>query len=374
MTYLHYYKASAFEQNNRFLGEITLDKNTLYFKSGDNRVTFPLNTLMIKAGGANDKMIFLTHVSYPAWTVCTTDHKLLKDSYLNSHSKIAEQTAKIKQGKSRAFMILAFILVLCAASLYGLFVLKEPLVKALAKRIPPAWEQKLGEAAFLQIKAEKGFVDNDRAGQILKKITTPLFSKISQKRYSFKVHIARDPAVNAFALPGGIIILNTGLIGSAATPEEIAGVLAHETAHVTLQHGTRQLISSVGIFALLQAFFGDATGLAAVLVDNSALLLTRKYSRGYEQEADDIGWSYLEKASINPQGMIDFFKLLLKKQNESKAEKAISNIGNSLNFLSTHPTTTLRIEYLQNLLKKNEKIREYIQLDLNLQEFQDLTG
>ncbi|MDM8535569.1 M48 family metallopeptidase [Desulfobacterales bacterium HSG17] len=374
MDYLHHYKASAFEQNNRFFGEIALDKNTLYFKSGNTRVNFPLKNLMIRAGGANDKMIFLTHANYPGWTVCTTDHELLKDSYLNSHTQIAEQTAKIQQGKTRTFMILAFILVLCAASLYALFALKEPLVTALAKRIPPSWEQKLGDAAFLQIKAEKGFVENDQAGQALKKIIEPLFSKIPQERYGFKVHIARDPAVNAFALPGGIIVLNTGMITSAATPEEIAGVLAHEAAHVTLQHGTRQLIASVGIFALIQAFFGDVTGLAAILVDNSALLLTRKYSRDYEQEADDIGWSYLENANINPQGMIDFFKLLLKKQNENKAEKAISKIGDSLNFLSTHPTTTHRIEYLQNLLEKTDKNREYMQFDLDFKEFQDLTG
>jgi len=101
-------------------------------------------------------MIFLTHVSYPAWTVCTTDHKTAQRLILKLLiPKLQNRQQRLNRGKSRAFMILAFILVLCAASLYGLFVLKEPLVKALAKRIPPAWEQKLGEAAFLQDKSGK---------------------------------------------------------------------------------------------------------------------------------------------------------------------------------------------------------------------------
>lgn len=185
------------------------------------------------------------------------------------------------------------------------------------------------------------------------------------------MHIAIDPKINAFALPGGTIVLNTGLINAAARPEEIAGVLAHEAAHITLQHGTRQLIASLGIFALIQAFFGDATGLMAVLADNSALLLTRKYSRDYEQEADKTGWSYLEDAGIDPQGMIDFFKLLLKEQN-NKPDKTISKTGDSLNFLSTHPAAGQRIQYLQNLKDKSGKNQEYINFDLDFKEFQDL--
>ncbi|MFW6236744.1 MAG: M48 family metalloprotease, partial [Desulfovibrionales bacterium] len=102
-------------------------------------------------------------------------------------------------------------------------------------------------------------------------ITDPVFQGIPETEYDFRVYLARNPEINAFALPGGIIVLNSGLILSATGPDQVAGVLAHEAAHVTLRHGLRQIIGTVGLFALVQALFGDATGLMAVLIDNSAL-------------------------------------------------------------------------------------------------------
>ena len=365
---LHHYSASAFEAKDRFFGEMAVEENVLHFRAENTTVSFSLNCMTITAGGANDRMLFLTHPDAPDWTVCTTDHRLLQDSFLLAHPRIAEQIAQIQQKKKRTSLVLLSVLVLCAVSVYGLFALKEPLVTALAGRIPPAWEQKLGEAAFAQIKAKKYFFNDAEISQRLEKITQPLFSKMPQDRYSFRVHIAQDPDINAFALPGGIIVINTGLILAAQSPEEIAGVLAHEAAHVTLQHGMRQLISSVGIFALFQAFFGDATGLMAVLADNSALLLTLKYSRDYEREADDAGWDHLEKARINPTGMIDFFRHLKQKSED----KNMPRIGESPSFLSTHPATEERVDYLQKLWEKTDGNREYIGFDLDFDRFRQM--
>ncbi|MGE0087604.1 MAG: M48 family metallopeptidase [Desulfococcaceae bacterium] len=367
---LHHYSASAFQGKDRFFGEIFLEEDALHFRFDSKTVSFPLEDLRIKAGGANDRMLFLTHSNARDWTVCTTDHSLLRDSIMLTYLHIAAQIAQIQQKKKQTSLVLAFILILCALSVYGLFALKEPLVTAIAKRIPPEWEKKLGEAAFTQIKAEKHFVDDQEMEQGLGKITGPLLGKTGQDRYSFRVYIAEDTDINAFALPGGIIVINSGLILAAESPEEIAGVLAHEAAHVIRQHGMRQLISSVGIFVLIQAFFGDATGLMAVLADNSAFLLTLKYSRDYEREADDAGWAYLKEARINPQGMIDFFRHLVQKQN--KEDKNMPGIGEFPAFLSKHPATEERVDYLQKMWEKTDGNREYIRFDLDFSQFRQM--
>ncbi len=169
----------------------------------------------------------------------------------------------------------------------------------------------------------------------------------------------------------GHIVFHTGLLLFAESAEEVAGVLAHEAAHVTLQHGLRQLISSVGIYALVQAFLGNAEGLLAVIADNGAFLLTQKYSRDYERDADDKGWFYLVNANISPRGMIGFFSSLLEEQ-EKGTGKDIPGVENTLNFLSTHPTTKERIEHLQEKWKKLDRRSEYMSFNLNFQRFQNV--
>jgi predicted Zn-dependent protease len=176
-----------------------------------------------------------------------------------------------------------------------------------------------------------------------------------------------DKSVNAFALPGGYIVLNTGLLMAAKSPEELAGVIAHEAAHIALQHGLKQMISSAGTYALFQSLFGDASGLIAVIADNSAFLLTRKYSRDYEREADDRAWDYLLAANIDPRGMTDFFHTLLAAQEKNN----LNPLENALNFLSTHPTSRERIEHLQEKFKRLDDRAGYVSFPLDFKVFQD---
>ena len=232
----------------------------------------------------------------------------------------------------------------------------------------------MGDAAFSGMHAGKRTIEDPEAAAMLARITGPLLERIPQDRYPFTVHIIEDPTVNAFALPGGHIVIHTGLILKAGSIEEVAGVLAHEAAHVTLQHGLRQMIATAGTFALVQAFFGDATGLLAVLTENSALLLTRKYSRDYERAADDTGWTYLTKARIDPRGMIDFFERLLGNSEETVGGKTAAGFGESLNFLSTHPTTRERIDRLQERWNRSGAAMEYRRFDLDLAAFQAAVG
>jgi beta-barrel assembly-enhancing protease len=154
------------------------------------------------------------------------------------------------------------------------------------------------------------------------------------------LHVLRDATPNAFAIPGGHMALHTGLLEMAKTPEQVAGVIAHEISHVTQRHSLRNMMQSAGLSMVFGVLLGspDLASLAGMAEELQAL----SYSRDMEREADDVGWNYLLKAEINPRGMVEFFELLAKEEGVS---------GNMPALLSTHPATAERIANLQERLQ-----------------------
>nr|MBI3612912.1 M48 family metallopeptidase [Nitrospirota bacterium] len=104
-------------------------------------------------------------------------------------------------------------------------------------RIPTEWEQPIGEAARSQFLAGQTVVKEGPAVAALQEITKRLADAASGNPYKFEVTVVRSDIVNAFALPGGYVVVFTGLLKKAESPEEVAGVLAHELNHVLLRHG-----------------------------------------------------------------------------------------------------------------------------------------
>jgi predicted Zn-dependent protease len=239
---------------------------------------------------------------------------------------------------------------------FGLIALKDPLVVSIVDRIPFTWEQKLGETAFKQFTLTEKFREDSLTAIFLDDLSKPLLAGLPDS-LPFKFYYSESAQINAFAMPGGIVVINDGLVKNAKTVEEIQGVLAHEIAHVTQRHGMRAIVSSIGMYAVLQAVVGDISGLLAIVLSNGDFLLRQQFSRDAEREADQEGFALLVKQEIDPQGMVDFFKLL--KNKESDAAEVMSE---SLSFLNTHPATSERIENLQTkvdaLGEKNWKQQE----------------
>jgi predicted Zn-dependent protease len=145
------------------------------------------------------------------------------------------------------------------------------------------------------------------------------------KRFAFKVSVQQNQEVNAFAAPGGLIVVYTGLIDEAGTAEEVAGVLAHEMAHATHRHSMRQLIYAGGLLPLMGLLIGQPD--AAALFHNLGKLSELKFSRTQEEEADRTGFDTLVAAGISTEGMARFFDRLAQAS------------GASPSFLSTHPAS-----------------------------------
>jgi predicted Zn-dependent protease len=204
------------------------------------------------------------------------------------------------------------------------------------------WESKFGDQVFASFESEGKVLTNSVWDGPVSNITSRLLPIVKDSGYEFKFHIMEDTNVNAFAIPGGHVVILTGLLESADSAEEVAGVLAHEIAHVTRRHSLRNIVKSAGLIITLQALIGDASGLFGLATEASRFLLQQKFSRDFEREADDTGWAYLVEANIDPRGMTKFFEKLRDMMSDTGAVA----MEGTLALANTHPTSQERIDRL----------------------------
>lgn len=361
--------------NGRASGEIMISFTAVQFKSDKGDFDLPADGLNIELGGANDRLIFFSHPAHPKVTIHTADHSILNHPMLGNNPALATQRKQVRARKRLAWALLFGVCGSVLALLLGLFLARDKMVRTAAQAVPVDWEIKAGDKLFEQVVATKRLVTDSNINAQLKRITEPLLAGIKDNRYPLKFHIVEDATLNAFAMPGGNVVIHSGLLMAADSPEEVAGVLGHEIAHVTQRHSIRSILSSAGLFLVVQTLVGDVSGIVAVLANNSAFLLDRKFSRDFERESDNHGWDYLLAADIKPQGMITFFsKMQAEEQRMREKLKDVTSIDvdpNSLELLSTHPATEDRMKNLQAKWDELEKKTGYRNFDLNYAAFKD---
>ena len=209
-------------------------------------------------------------------------------------------------------------------------------IGALAGLIPLSTEKQLGELALAQVRAQGSLAASGAAQQTVQEIGQRL---TAGSRYQYRWFVRQDDSVNAFAMPGGIIVVHTGLLRQAASPGELAGVLAHEVQHVEQRHSLRQMITSLGWGALVAVTLGDISAVAAMLAHQAG---TMYFSRDMEEEADRLGVQALQRARIRPDGMLAFFQKL-GKDDQGKAQAP--------GWISSHPQTAARVQRVTALIE-----------------------
>ena len=132
------YQASAFHGRERLFGGISIDAAALTFEAGGLRVSLPLKDIVVTAGGAGSRMLFFTHASRPEWTVCTTDPAILDAAALASDPWDPRPDNSDSGGQTTVHpSVCLHRVAFCRGGIWGLFMLKEPVVAAIADRIPP---------------------------------------------------------------------------------------------------------------------------------------------------------------------------------------------------------------------------------------------
>ena len=235
---------------------------------------------------------------------------------------------------------------LAAAVLAGVLVYGLPAAASFVTRfVPISWEVALGEKMIDQVVELFGYFDEDgdlafcdgvEGSKVLDDLSRRL-AEAADSPYQFNVQVLDHEMLNAFALPGGQIVIMKGLLEFAKSPDEVVGVLAHEFGHVTERHVTERIIESAGLAFFFGVMLGDIGSGAAALA--SEQIIDMSFSRELEAEADREALVLLERSGLTAEGLISFFDRL----------KGMDLGENSaLQLLSTHPTSRSRAEQIRN--------------------------
>lgn len=343
----------------RASGELIVSAAHLSFSVQEHQVTIGFNELDISLGGASDRLVFISHTSREDWRFYTSDRSLLKDPILKQHAHLNEKMTRARSKRQWNWAVLAIVILLAVATPIFLLSNMDVASKVVAEQIPVEWEEKLGNTGFEQYTLQQEFMEEKETKALLEPLVNPLLNAIPNKRFDYRFYISADEQLNAFALPGGIVVINSGLILAADTAEEVLGVVGHEITHVKQRHGIRNVISSAGTYLLISALVGDVSGIFAILVDAAPLLINQGYSRKFESEADSLGYDILVRANIDPSGLARFFEKMIAKEKEMfdqiEDEKQREWAKEGMGFLSSHPATEDRIAALRARAKNENQ-------------------
>ena len=216
--------------------------------------------------------------------------------------------------------------------------------------LPPQQERIIARDIMRQARRDPDFYDDAEATDYIARMGARLAAKGADARQEFEFFLMRDRQINAFAMPGGLIGVNTGLILAAQGESEVAGVLAHEISHVTQRHIARmisnqqgnQWISIAAIALAVLAARSNSQASQALATVGPALAVQKQldYSRDFEREADRLGLQMLEKAGYDHNGMAGFFERL------QRATRVYE--GGAPAYLRSHPLTYERMADMQN--------------------------
>lgn len=232
---------------------------------------------------------------------------------------------------------------LAAATLVvaGLYFLALPaLASVIAARIPVSWEENLGRSVLETAAPVMDRCQSPTTQAALDQIVARLLQPATPTPYHFTVTLVDDSVVNAFAAPGGFIVVNRGLLEATQTAEEMAGVLAHEIQHVVRHHVTRGIVREIPTRIVVGSIAGGADAIGAAATRAAGVLGAMRFRREDEVEADREGMRMLQAARVDSHGMLSFFRMLATRQG---AQPRLAG------YLSTHPQTTERLSVLGRL-------------------------
>lgn len=222
----------------------------------------------------------------------------------------------------------------------------------------------LGKRLAQEIEHQAKLVEDPIVAEYVNRVGQNLVRN-SDAKVPFTIKVLDAQEVNAFALPGGFFFVNSGLILRADTEAELAGVMAHEIAHVAARHGTRQASRGqiINWASIPLIFMGGWTGYAIRQGAGFAIPMTfLTFSRGFEREADTLGIQYLYKTGYDPTAFVDFFE---KIQTLEKRKP-----GTMAKVFRSHPLTEARIKNAQKNIQENLPNKpEYV---VNTSEFNEV--
>jgi Zn-dependent protease with chaperone function len=352
----HGFEASLFDPdlgNEPVGGRVLLGGSHLQFQSESASIAIPTASLEVEFE-KNSKGIWFSDTRHPDVKIFTLDQKILRHPPIRSHPQVASVLGQ--RELTRALRLTLYFAIGCVLVVWLGSLAMSVMAGAITARIPMAWEQKIGAGEIEKLRKNGKLLDDSNDVAQLTALAAPLIQALPADRRDLKFYISGDPEPNAFALPGGHVVVNAGLLQIIDQPDELLGVLAHELAHQTKRHVIRHTIAAAGPLVIFGLFLHSESNLGNLLTLGSGVMVYQGFSQEYETEADDTGWNYLVAANIDPSGMIRAFRKL-----EAWEEKLGSHaLGPQA--LQSHPATTKRIARLENKWSKLARKSDFLTL------------
>lgn len=309
-------------------------------RPANSQMSVPFSALSVSAGGLNhDQLVVRWGTAPDVHTLYLKDPALIRSFRSSAPPDLTkhldETAATVRRARNRSRTVWASLLAVIGGLLLVLWLSTDVLVQWAVDRIPPEWEQRLGQSAYQDFLLRQTVITEGPSVAAVHEISRRLIEHIADNPYTFEISVVKNDVVNAFALPGGYVVVFTGLLENAQNGEEVAGVLSHEFNHVLQRHGLERIVKQLGVVAVLGILLGDQQGLAGVMKQMGAELFSLQFGRAQETEADVTGLRLLYRAHIDPAGMVTFFQRLAE-QEQGRVE-----------WLSTHPMSAARAERLK---------------------------
>ncbi|RXR21017.1 M48 family metallopeptidase [Flavobacterium amnicola] len=319
-------------QNIEVFLDIKQDK--LSFENGQQKIVWK-NTA-IKFSKNNNNLI-CEHGNDPIQQIFISDADFIKKTYpiLKSKGHQHWYDGLVNLGFMNHLLIAISLLALIGLSY--VYVLPWVAEKAVTI-IPESYDNEIGQLAFNE-EMLLNKIDSSKT-KTLNQFASEL--KLNNKK-KLKFTVVNSDIVNAYALPDGNIVVFTGILNALQSTEELAGLLGHESSHVNNRHSMKMLCRNLSGYLFISAILGDANGVMAIIGDNVNSLNNLSFSRKFETEADNDGYTVLIKNNLNPEGMTKLFTRLKEEETIDIPE-----------FLSSHPVTDERIKEIQKRIKSGK--------------------
>lgn len=305
---------------------------------GDNvSLTFPLSELRVEPRVGNTRRAI--HLP-DGGQVSSDDHQAL-DALFPRRNLLETWIHALERRWGFALGgILVTVLVAWYAIVHGLPAIAE----RVARHVPASVEQNIGEQTLAVLDRTlftPSLVDSARQTALRNRFTAFTGDIHDGHRYQLEFR-GGHMGPNAFALPGGTIVMTDAMVKLAENDEQLLAVLAHEIGHVRGRHSVRMALQGVGVAALIAALAGDAVSVTTLAATLPTVLTQSSYSREFETEADTYAFQHLKAHQLSPRYFADIMRLLEKHSGAQVGKDDVDN-DYGYNYLSSHPATEARI-------------------------------
>jgi len=304
----------------------------------------PYRECHIEVGGFSGRMVFCRNEDRSVTIFCEArpfPNALSQASLGILEDQLAQQF-QLRRGESRrGFWIGTAVLLLIACMVVGGYWAIRAGARAAIRNLPMAIDEQIGAAVFESIDLGGPALDDPVVVGAIQTMVDRLAPHAARQDVEFTVHVVDSPVTNAFALPGGTIVVYTGLIAAADDADQVAGVLGHEMAHVTMRHGLERVAQAAGLGTAIHLLLGDAQGMIATSAELFQLASINSYSRAQEDAADSEGVRMLHAAQIDPAALARFFDRLREEHGD---------VPGVMSWMSTHPAHQDRVDRIHTQL------------------------